>query len=205
MRSTVIVTPRGEEDRVLDLSLIDEEIRGKRTVYHYTTRKAYELILTGAFFRNKPGLRPLSSFIQESIAPKLPRKAYRNVTYAFLEKRPDQWVKGDGFPYLWRGVMSNLSKLPDEKGLVTLLSLDLEKHDKAFVVDRSLAFNPYRNGNPTTRQLENAFHDYWNSRVPLFEYQGGYYLPEVVIFSRVNLKKINEIWTRPLHQAIRRP
>lgn len=181
------------------------------TVYHYTNERAWRemnhggsgiLIINGrgvdcATIR---GLAPYRLFLRPWQGA--PKGAQEMASFAFLEPAPTSWVESQEFPHLWAHLVNHVSRRSrwDEDRMV-MLSITLYPTDPAHVVERAhmerALYGPTDDTNATTE----AMHRYWESRVPLFEYQGGYQLPEVVLWDIIPLDRLSVVWAKPTDEV----
>lgn len=85
---------------------------------------------------------------------------------------------------------------------VMLLSFDLTKKDKAYIVERAhmereLYRDSKRQGPSTTRTMNEACEKYWGSRVPAFDYDGSYSVPQLAIWKPIPFKRLKVEWIKP--------
>lgn len=176
------------------------------TVFHYTTRNAYAAMRTGAVYR--PGLLPIRRFVSPWEAKHLPIEAYNGAIQALLEPEPQSWTENPEFSHMWKRLMYDIIVKANEytdNGTVLLLSFDVTPGDDAYVVEWAHRERHLRKENPTEEMSENSCRDYWESRVPILDYKGGYSVPEVVIWNPVEYERLGveqEISTAQLQQRI---
>ncbi len=160
--------------------------------YYYTNEKAYRSMLTGSEY-GKAGLLPIPRFIPLNKGGNLPEEAYVGVVHALLEPEPRSWLRNADVPNVWTWLMGGVCR----EESVVLLSFDIKPGDGAFVVDRvhvqKMLIQWTR---PTKAEMNEAYRRYWESRVPILEYAGGYSMPEVVIQSRIAPSRLRVEWTK---------
>lgn len=173
--------------------------------YHYTSKRAFE-----AMQRNG-GLAPTCPLVHRSIIG-LPEKVYVCAVYALLKPKPEEWISNSDFPHIWGLLNEHLSfnRIGSNK---VLLKFDINKNDDAYVFDRS-HLERYReliekNKFSLESHIE-AARQFFDSRIPVFDYKGGYSLPEVAIFNtieldRLSLEKIHYPFWRKLFDKISTP
>lgn len=143
------------------------------------------------------GLLPIRRFIALGEGHNLPEKAHNGTIQGLLEPEPDSWIKNPEFPYLWHYLMHDICR--EEETM--LLSFEIRKSDKAFVVDRAhieraLYLEHNTQIKPTRKQMNEAYRKYWESRVPVYDYNGGYCCPQLTIWSPVCLGRLHIEWTK---------
>ena len=186
----------------------------ERTIigYHYTNPKAYRSMKTPGVddyltfkFDDFIGLIPRKRFIPLGDAQGLPTNAYDSVIESLLEPEPKSWLQNPEFPRLWRYLMSDICREKE----VMLLSFELTPEDQAYIVDRAHVerelypkFIKQDKSISTTRT--EAFKKYWESRVPVFEYDGGYCAPQLVIWSGIEFRRLKVEWVKPTNKVWKR-
>jgi len=180
--------------------------------YHYTNHVAYQSIQKkgreGWYtfgFDEFTGLIPSRRFVALNRARGLPIEAYGSVIEGLLEPEPKSWLENPEFPYFWSYLMHDICR---EKQ-VMLLSFELRPEDKAYIVERAhVERELYRKakgrGEPTTRTFNKAFKKYWESRVPVFEYKGGYSAPQLAIWSGIEFDRLRIEWIKPTDEVWKR-
>lgn len=170
------------------------------TAYHYTQPQKHEAMLDGRDYGK--GLKPIRRFVTLDSAQGLPKEAYNTAgVFCFLEERPDLWIKNKEFPEIWRNIISGVGIL-STGSMVRCLRFGVRETDDAYVVDRSLVERiSWGAGRPTSKERKEAYLNYWESRVPVFEYKSHYSLPELVLFSAIEAERLEEVWTKPLAEV----
>lgn len=181
--------------------MMAEKIRA----YHYTNLKALNSMKRGGVkgyivpgLENFKGLIPRKRFIQLGRGRNLPQEAYGGIIEGLLSPKPLSWTKNAKFPGLWEYLFHDLCREED----LALISFDLVKEDKAYVVERACMENElYREskkqGKSTEVTMGKACNSYWKSRVPVFEYDGSYCLPQLAIWSPIEFERLNLEWVLP--------
>lgn len=188
------------------------EITDKIVGYHYTNQKNYKSIQTEGIdnfitpgFDNFKGLIPRKRFIRYGEGNKLPREAYRGIVEGLFEPEPQSWIKNPKFPQLWNCLMGDICRERE----VILLSFELKKDDKAYVVERAhVERELYREfkgqKKSTTRTKNKALKKYWDSRVPVFEYDGSYSVPQLAIWSGIEFDRLKVEWVKSSDEVLDR-
>jgi len=150
------------------------------------------------------GLIPRNVFIKGK-RNGLPDQAYDNVIEGLLEPEPQLWLENPEFPFLWGSLMHDICR----KEETMLLSFALEPKDQAYVVERAhVERELYREakgqGKPTRESRDEAFKKYWESRVPVFDYDGGYSVPQLTLWSGIEFERLNVEWVKPTDEVWQR-
>ena len=173
--------------------------------YHYSNPEAYRSMrakgVEGAItfgFDNFTGLIPLRRFVYYGNGKGLPEEAHNGVIEGLLEPEPRSWLENQEFPNLWSHLMHDVCREKE----VMLLSFELKPKDKAYVVERAhVERELYREskgkGKSTGKTSDKAFRKYWESRVPVFEYDGSYSLPQLAIWSGIPASRLKIEWVKP--------
>lgn len=166
------------------------------TLCHYTGLREYESILTGKGY-GKTGLHPIKRFIPLCDGKGLPEKVYDCVIFGLLEPNPESWINNTEFNNIWDYLLGDITS---KSGKTVLLKAKLQPTDDAFVVDRGcierVLYVPSDSRYPDKNLMREAYKKYWNSRVPVFDYEGGHSLPELVVFSPIELSRIQLQWIK---------
>ncbi len=165
------------------------------TLYHYTAESNKNSIQKG-------GLEPRTSLISkfsfnQDIIPF--SDAFKPVIYALMEIEPMEWVENQEFPYLWGALMHHVSK----KESSIIFEFDVLDGDEAYVIDRREYTKGLDSKSPIT--LSEAQLNYFNSRIPIGEYFGGFVFPEAIIYNRISpdrLRLCNNYKKNKLFSAI---
>lgn len=169
------------------------------TVYHYMPTYEFKNIFRRGFANS---LEPRRSFISP-VLRNIPEEAYRRCICALIE--PDQWKKND---YTWNRLMYHIYSKADiaenpELNLISLVSFPITKKTDAWVVERNyIEIAIQRAIQSSQDNFQQAHFDYWNSRIPVFEYDRGYFLPEVVIFENIPANCLKEEWSIPAYKML---
>jgi hypothetical protein len=166
--------------------------------YHDTNPRSFKHIQNGTMY-DKKGLIPVKRFIELFGGKDLPKEAYEGVIEGLLEPQPKSWINNPEFPNIWNYLMRDVCR---EEELM-LLSFEIIQKDKAYVVERGhIERELYRKAKtgiaPTKEQMNTAYRNYWESRVPIFDYNGGFSLPQLCIWSPIETNRIKVEWTRPI-------
>lgn len=187
--------------------------------YHYTNSRNWRSIQTAGVdghitfgFDEFTGLIPGKRFVPLSRGENLPREAYEGVIEGLLEPEPQSWIDNDKFPALWRCLIHDICR-EDE---IMLLSFELDPKDKAYVVDRAemekaLYIKHFQGREATRAEIDEACRRYFESRVSVFNYDSGYEVPQLSIWSGIELDRLkvewikghDEVWTKALETADR--
>jgi len=173
-----------------------KELSDKLIGYHYTNEQAYLSMHDGSSY-GKNGLIPIKRFVRYSCGKNLPKRAHDGVIEALLGPEPKSWIENPEFPNLWGYLMHDICK----KEKVILLSFEILPTDKAFVVDRAhverfLYHESKTNSKPTKSVEIEAFRNYWKSRIPAFNYEGGYDVSQLAIWSKIGTDRLKVEWMR---------
>ena len=160
-------------------------------IYHYTSRNAFKKM------ENK-GLIPKNPVIYRRMFG-LPEKAYQNVICGLLNPSPKEWKSNKDFPLIWNELQQHLNyNIGNDEKL--LLNFEINKKDEAYVLDRKYLEQKRelieKGEHPIKEHIRNC-KDFFESRIPILEYEKGYSLPEIIIynkieFDRLNIEKINK-------------
>jgi hypothetical protein len=173
--------------------------------YHYTNSRAYRSMQTNGVdgyitfgFEDFAGLIPGHRFVRYGEGNGLPEEAYKGVIEGLLEPEPRSWTDNPEFPNFWRILMHDICRDKD----VVLLRFELKPEDKAYVVERAhIERELYREskglGKPTRETTNEAFRKYWQSRVPVFDYDGSYSTPQLAIWSGISFERLQVEWVKP--------
>ena len=188
------------------------EITDKLVGYHYSNPRAYRSMRTNGIygsitfcFDNFAGLIPRKRFIRLGNGNGLPDEAYDGVIEGLLKPEPESWLENPEFPNLWRYLMGDICR----ENEVMLLSFELKPKDRAYVVERAhvergLYIKSKGQRKPTRETMNEAFKKYWESRVPVFEYDGSYSVPQLSIWSGIEFDRLNVEWTNPTDEVWQR-
>ncbi|MBU2637963.1 MAG: hypothetical protein KJ955_03255 [Nanoarchaeota archaeon] len=166
--------------------------------YHYSNPIAFQSMRNGRTYR-KVGLIPIQRFIRLGNENGLPGEAYEGIINGLLEPEPKSWTENPEFSNLWRYLMSDICRKEEE---VMLLSFQLKPEDKAYVVERAhiereLYKESKGHGESTKETINKACREYWESRVPVFEYSGSYSVPQLAIWSGIEFERLKVEWIKP--------
>lgn len=182
-----------------------ESITDKIIGYHYTNTEAYMSMNKKGIeehytcgFDNFSGLIPSRRFIALSRANGLPNEAHDGVIEGLLEPEPKSWIENPEFPRFWGYLMHDICRTKQ----IMLLSFELRPEDNAYVVDRAhVERELYRKskgqGESTQETRNEAYRKYWDSRIPIFQYLGGYDAPQLAIWSGIEFDRLKVEWIKP--------
>jgi len=185
------------------------EISDKFVGYHYSNPRAYRSMQTKGIdgwttfdFDDFAGLIPGRRFVRLGDGNSLPREAYDGVIEGLLEPEPKSWLENPEFPHFWEYLMHDVCR----ENEVMLLSFELRLEDKAYVVDRAHVERELYRESKGRRKLVRgkAFRKYWNSRIPVFEYEGGYSAPQLAIWSGITFNRLRVEWVKPSDEVWKR-
>ena len=185
-------------------------------VYHYTTSDGWERMnkgdrdyavwnpVDGKYIDGElvRGLWPHRRLIPQGIESTLtPDESTRPKIFAMLSSNPALWLRNEEFPglfdYLIGGILSN-SRGPFDKSKLILLEVNLLPPDKPFVVDYAHVVREGRMFDKTKnpKHIAEGYKKYWDSKISLQRYSGGYDLPEVVFEGPIPLERLTKLWER---------
>ena len=188
------------------------EIKDKIVGYHYSNPRAYRSMQTNGIegyislnFDNFAGLIPRKRFIRLGKGDGVPDEAYTSVIEGLLEPEPKSWLDNPEFPHFWNFLMHDICRESE----VMLLSFQLKPEDKAYIVDRAhVERELYReaksNGKSTRKSMNEAFKKYWESRVPVFDYDGSYSAPQLTLWSGIEIDRLKVEWIKPMDEVWQR-
>ena len=159
--------------------------------YHYTGNCGYNEIKTGFSF-DKKGLLPIWRFVTRTVVTGLPEEVYRSASFSLLDPEPKEWTHNQEFPDIWQHLMKHVDYVSPD---IVILSFPVLKKDDAFVAERA-HIERYKRIRQSQERFMNEDSDleahlkYFQSLVPADSYQGGYSLPELVLFSRIPLYRL---------------
>ena len=156
-------------------------------VYHYTSRDVYQKM-----FDLQKELVPKNYLIHERMKG-LPEKAYNPAIYAFLSPKPREWSKNLDFPWIWDLLQHHL-KFNRNGSKKVLLRFNLTSDDDSYVVEHMYLEKNRIALMKGTCPYEKHLADckkFFESRVPILDYKGGFSLPEVIIFSPIDFDRLN--------------
>lgn len=160
--------------------------------YHYSSLDRFYGVWDGSSY-GRTGLLPLRRVLTLGSARRfgLPDKAEEGAIFGLLEPQPENWMRqeyyeGEGF--LETIIEDILLRGPE----MLLLRCEVSPEDDIHVAEHAFHMHPKYKGrgkikSPVTKQVKRA---YWDSMVPLADYDGGYTLPEVICFSPIPLERI---------------
>lgn len=176
----------------------------KIKVYHYTNPKAYKSMKDGSTY-GKKGLLSIRRFVKFGQARNLPEEAYEGTVRGILKPEPKSWTENPKYPNLWRYLIGDL--LSKDESM--LLSFDVLKSDKAYMVERAHVENElYKEskgkGKSTRETLHEAYKKYWESRIPIFEYDEDFSVPEINIWNTISFDRLKVEWIKPHNEVWQR-
>jgi hypothetical protein len=172
------------------------ELSDKIIGYHYLNNINYNQMKNGRTYR-RTGLLPIKRLVPFGHED-LPSEAHAGAVYGLLEPEPKSWTENPEFPYLWRALMCKISY----ELKVILLSFELNPSDNAYIVERAhmervLYQESKGRREPPKEEMDEAFRKYFESRVPVFSYEGDFFVPELVVFSPIDLHRLKIEWEKP--------
>ncbi len=183
---------------VLKIKMTFEKI----IAYHYMPYESFEVLKTKDFY--KAGLLPgaeYSSVIRSGFdifLEGLGLLELRKALYCFLEREPESWIKNKDFPFVWKDLIEYLQRGTTQH--LMLLSFPVLPTDKAFVVERAhrqAYIKQYGNSPHHLDKLKDSYVKYWKSKVPVFNYDNSYSLPELIFLSPVGAERLHQEWDLP--------
>ena len=184
----------------------------KIRAYHYTNSRALRSMQNGGIsdyitseLDDFKGIIPRKRFIQLGRGRKLPDEAHEGTIEALLSPKPLSWTKNAKFPSLWQYLFHDLCREED----LALVSFDLTREDRAYVVERAHMENEFyreskRQGKSNVTTMNFACKKYWQSRIPVYEYTGNYCLPQLAIWSPIEFERLNLEWVLPSRNVWKR-
>lgn len=197
----------------------------KAVMWHYTNMDAWKCVnegnpdylyqdpRNGKYVDGKDirGLWPSRRLIPQGAESSLvPFEATRPAVFGLPEEKPESWVKYEDCVNLFHHLMRCCASSCDNEGKrrLVLLKVDLEPEDNPFVVDylhnRHLAkqLNAEQDSQKKLKIMAEGGKMYWESRVPLADYQGNFTLPEIVIFAPIPLERVHFAWEKDLESFL---
>lgn len=169
--------------------------------YHYTTPQGwkkmnignidadYPDLITGKFIPGEQirGLQPNRRLVPLGLESALvPDEATSPHIFAMRELFPSSWLRNKQHPeifdYLLRGILSKDS--PRAKNIV-ILEVELTNEDNPLVVDYAKVIGK--------QSIDERYKNYWESRVPLKDYDGSYSLPEIIFKTPIPLERLKRV------------
>jgi hypothetical protein len=172
-------------------------------LYHYTNDRCLKRMMDGTrdgylyepmrkrmvTGRDAAGLWPIRRFLPVGVADGMPREAFDSWTFALLEATPATHAENQEFPGLWDLMLGyfTASCYRDDGKEIVLLSFDARRNDRAFVIDKAplerLLYHLRGEtlGQERRREKSSAYRAVWSTKTPLFAYNGGFSVPEVII------------------------
>jgi hypothetical protein len=161
------------------------------SMYHITSPAKLDWILNGEKYweidsdgqviykRKNPGLMPGHPLINALGGP---INAFKKAIWGFID--PLQWAENKRYSWVMDFLLSGIV---DEHLNAVKLKVDLEKEDEPLILERHHIIQEQDNRKKPTTE---AWHAYWNSRVPYNDYEGTYTFPEVVLFKPIPIEQI---------------
>ena len=148
-------------------------------LYHYTTGAKWREI------QKEAKLIPIGRLIVDVLGIPQPerRDAGNGAIWGFQEMEPKSWLENEEFPYIFGKL---LCKTGYSDGVV-ILRVNLSSDYQPQVFDWAQI---ERDKNPDG-VAHSSWRKYWESRLPLDQYQKEYSLPEIVIRKEVGLERIS--------------
>ena len=204
---------------------MDETKLGSWVMYHFTSKAGWNGVnngnpnyqykdpRTGKYVDGKDirGLWPSRRLIPSGLESALvPFEATNPAVFGFPEENPNSWVEYQDCVNIFDHLMSCCAGRSEKEGRrdLVLLRVDLKPEDNPFVVDclhlRQLARDFNAESDPKRKQtiVKEGNKRYWESRVPLADYQGNFTLPEIVIWTAVPQDRVHFVWEKDLYQFL---
>jgi hypothetical protein len=176
----------------------------QNVMYHYTNPQGWHSITngnperrhvdprTGEFVDDKDvrGLWPGRRLINPGPgAENLPAMAKAKYIWGLHEPEPAAWVDRQKQLFMFEELMRNCAAY----GRLTLLKVHLTSAEDPHVLE-------YGHRHPPTdpELFAEGNRKYWESRVPLAAYEGGYEYPEVIVSTPIPLEQIEFMWEKRL-------
>jgi len=148
------------------------------------------------------GLWPSRRLIPQGVESSLvPFEATKPVIWGLPKERPKSWLNyKDGRRDIFEQLMSCCAR----RSNLVLLKVNLKPEDEACVVDYasirqySKEYNSENDWQKKAKIEAEAHKRYWESRVPIVDYQGDYILPEIVVANPIPQDRVNFLWERDL-------
>lgn len=185
-------------------------------MYHYTSDICWDAM----HYDGQKGLLPLRPLISHEYAPPLPKDAVQSTLFGLTQEIPSSWLTYQNkagrnvFETLLRECalrgddMAGFCEIADCELNLVLLKVTLLPSDQPCLTDFihiSQAVNNIGKHTSTSQREQHLIAGataYWNSRVPLLEYNNNYTLPEVICHKKIPLDRIEYIWQKTLPQAL---
>jgi hypothetical protein len=195
----------------------------KKSMWHYTNRMGWDGVnnghdgyivrdpKTGKYYDSEDvrGLWPHRRLIEEGNGSSVPVEAERPAIFGLPEPQPKSWLKYEDCTKLWGNLMKRCAdRTSQEDRRIILLEVDLFREDEPIVVDyvhiRRASRDCENEINPRKERaiMIRGFEGYWNSRISFFEYNGGFILPEVVVFNPIPPERIHLSWEKNLQEFL---
>ena len=172
---------------------------GKVIGHHYTSSRAYRSMETKGINGWKTaydvaGLIPRRRFIDPSRANGLPGKAHERVIEGLLEPEPECWTSNPEFPNLWYSLFHSICQEPE----IMLLKFEILPFDEAYVINRAhVERELYKESEKSTKEsLNKAYRKYFESRIPVHEYDHEYDVPQLAIWSPIEFDRLDVVWKK---------
>lgn len=184
----------------------------QKFMYHYTNREGWKEIQKGqkGYLIRHPvtsvmvdsetvrgWMIPHRRLIPEGIDSSLiSSEATLPAIFGLTEPRPKSWLEYRDCINVWDYLLS-CCKRGDNR--LVLLRISLTDKDNPLVFDyahirrTAKRLSNIEMGTEYARTLASGSKNYWDSRVPLDRYEGGFVLPEIVVFNPIPLKRIEFI------------
>jgi hypothetical protein len=181
----------------------------EKAMYHYTNPDGWNGIVNGqdGYVVEHPiskkmvdsetvkgWMLPHRRLIPQGIESSLvPSEATLPAIFGLSEPAPQSWLHYRDCINVWDYLLSCCKRGADK---LALLKINLVDADNPSVFDyvhiRRAARDLAQTKDPEVYRkiLAEGNRDYWNSRVALDKYEGGFVLPEIVVFSAIPLERI---------------
>lgn len=142
----------------------------------------------------------------------LEEEAHEKGSFGLMEPVPLSWISNSEIPDAWirlvEHVAGNSEYLQFSTGDVALISFNVLPEDRVYVIEGAEILRyTSRFGNARTAQdlgitiegsgvetIAEAYRRYFESRVPMFDYKGGYSLPELFVPSFIEVSRLTLEW-----------
>ncbi len=177
-------------------------------MFHYTTLFNWNRIQRGTHIYSKENNGELQRTLFKGLLsdrrvinygiPHLPQEAYGGGIWGFLEEVPHNWINSSQFSHAYNRLLDHISGhnfIDIDETTIVQLEIKLTPEDNPFVLDWAHIENICANYLPI-QEIHQSWQNYWNSKVPLSDYNGSYSLPEVIIQNKnIDLDRITYVST----------
>ncbi len=182
-------------------------------LYHYTNDRCLKRIMEGttdAFIpdprtgrmvtgKDAAGLWPIRRLLPLDESGGVPEEMSDAWTFALLDRMPRTHADNPEFPGLWSLLLRyfTISCHRDDAKETVLLEFDARPDDEAFVIDKAplerllYCLDGRRPGPEHRGQRSRAYQAVWATKTPLFRYDGGFSVPEVIIKNPIASERLS--------------